>query len=160
MRKATTRLPSVPALGSRNGRDFSVISRLEYYARSSLKLHRHQCWNSGSVLLGHYRNFGTSTNSLTSVGDLRCVVADIRTGLINGFPSRVSGPQGLKPAFLLAGSGTAKAVPFPKPFMRPVVVNPRSYPFASATAFRSWSASGEFGFSFTTRSSCCRARAA
>src|ERR1019366_6627375 len=36
------------------------------------------------------------------------------TGLINGFPSRVSGPQGLKPAFLLAGSGTAKSRALPK----------------------------------------------
>jgi len=28
-----------------------------------------------------------------------------------------SGPQGLKPAFLAALSGTAEAVPFPKPFL-------------------------------------------
>jgi hypothetical protein len=31
-------------------------------------------------------------------------------------------PQGLKPAFLMALIGTAEAVPFPKPFMRPVLV--------------------------------------
>src|ERR1019366_5710729 len=35
-------------------------------------------------------------------------------GLIDGFQSKRRGPQGLKPAFLLAGSGTAEAVPFPK----------------------------------------------
>src|ERR1035437_3450108 len=47
--------------------------------------------------------------------------AQTRTGLINGSQSRLSGPQGLKPSFFLAGSGTAEAVPFPKPFMRPVL---------------------------------------
>jgi len=30
---------------------------------------------------------------------------------------QVPGPQGLKPSFLLAGSGTPEAVPFPKPFV-------------------------------------------
>jgi hypothetical protein len=50
-----------------------------------------------------------------------CGQMEAETGLTNGFPSRLSGPQGLKPAFLLAGSGTAKAVPFPKPFMRPAL---------------------------------------
>src|ERR1019366_9149420 len=34
---------------------------------------------------------------------------------INGSPSRLSGPQGLKPAFLSALNGTAEAVPYPKP---------------------------------------------
>jgi hypothetical protein len=32
----------------------------------------------------------------------------------------MSGPQGLKPAFFVALSGMAEAVPFPKPLMRPV----------------------------------------
>src|SRR5271166_6041943 len=32
------------------------------------------------------------------------------------------GPQGLKPAFLSALGGTAEAVPYPKPFMRPVLL--------------------------------------
>jgi hypothetical protein len=35
--------------------------------------------------------------------------------------SVMSGPQGLKPAFLAAPSGTAEAAPYPKPFMRPVL---------------------------------------
>jgi len=35
------------------------------------------------------------------------------TGFINGSPSRLPGPQELKPAFLLALNGTAKAVPYP-----------------------------------------------
>jgi hypothetical protein len=29
-------------------------------------------------------------------------------------------PQGLKPAFLVVLGGTAEAVPFPKPFLKPV----------------------------------------
>jgi hypothetical protein len=33
-------------------------------------------------------------------------------------------PQGLKPAFLAVVSGTAEAVPYPEPFMRPVLVRP------------------------------------
>jgi hypothetical protein len=45
-----------------------------------------------------------------------------RTGLISGSLRRLSGPQGLKPSILLAGSGTAEAVPCPNPFMRPVLV--------------------------------------
>ncbi len=51
----------------------------------------------------------------------KATVKHIRTGLINGFPIGLSVPQGLKPAFLLALDGTAKAVPYPKPFMRPVL---------------------------------------
>ena len=44
------------------------------------------------------------------------------TGLINSSSGGVSGPQGLKPAFLLALGGTAEAVPYPDPFMRPLLV--------------------------------------
>jgi hypothetical protein len=40
----------------------------------------------------------------------------IRTGFTNALLGRELGPQGLKPAFLLGSSGTAEAVPFPKPF--------------------------------------------
>jgi hypothetical protein len=46
----------------------------------------------------------------------------IRTCLINSSQGRLPGPQGLKPALLLALSGTAEAVPYPKPFMRPALV--------------------------------------
>ena len=46
---------------------------------------------------------------------------DTRTGLINDLPRGLFGPQGLKPAFLLALNGTAEAVPCPKPFMGPVL---------------------------------------
>ena len=42
-----------------------------------------------------------------------------RIGLSNGFQSKLQGPQGLKPAFLLTGSGTAEAVPFPKLLLKP-----------------------------------------
>jgi len=41
-------------------------------------------------------------------------LADTRTGLINNSVGARIGPQGLKPAFLAAASGTAKAVPFHK----------------------------------------------
>jgi hypothetical protein len=58
---------------------------------------------------------------ITKLVQLCAVVA--RTGLINSSVSRLSGPQGLKPAFLLAPNGTAEAVPYPKLFMRPVLVD-------------------------------------
>src|SRR5208282_4581995 len=45
-----------------------------------------------------------------------------RTGLINTSPGKRSGPQGLKPALLSVLNGTAEAVPYPKPFMRPVLL--------------------------------------
>jgi hypothetical protein len=37
------------------------------------------------------------------------------TDFINAFAEGEPGPQGLKPAFLADPSGTAEAVPFPKP---------------------------------------------
>src|ERR1039458_6684900 len=49
-------------------------------------------------------------------------LASTRTGLIDNSPRGSSGPQGLKPASLLALGGTAEAVPIPKPFMRAVLV--------------------------------------
>src|SRR5208282_2622788 len=44
-----------------------------------------------------------------------------RTGLINGSPSRLSGPRGLTPAFLSVPNGTGEAVPCPKPIVRPAL---------------------------------------
>ncbi len=38
---------------------------------------------------------------------------------MNASRSEQSDPQGLKPAFLLVLNGTAEAVPYPKPFVRP-----------------------------------------
>src|SRR5208282_2043465 len=49
-------------------------------------------------------------------------VSSPRTGLINTSPGKRSGPQGLKPALLSVLNGTAEAVPYPKPFMRPVLL--------------------------------------
>jgi hypothetical protein len=40
---------------------------------------------------------------------------DSRVCFINPFQVGGRGPQGLKPAFLLALNGTAEAVPYPKP---------------------------------------------
>jgi len=45
-----------------------------------------------------------------------------RTCLINVSCSEGGRPQGLKPACLLDLIGTTEVVPFPNPFMRPVVV--------------------------------------
>jgi hypothetical protein len=43
-----------------------------------------------------------------------------RTDFKNGIAVENSKPQGLKPTSLAAPGGTAKAVPFPRPFMKPV----------------------------------------
>src|SRR5208282_4972031 len=56
-----------------------------------------------------------------------------RTGLINTSPGKRSGPQGLKPALLSVLNGTAEAVPYPKPFMRPVLVRT-----AGSTSTTAW----------------------
>src|SRR5208282_472352 len=44
-----------------------------------------------------------------------------RIGLTNISPGGRYGPQGLEPALLSVLNGTAEAVPYPKPFMRPVL---------------------------------------
>ncbi|MFY9646887.1 MAG: HAD-IC family P-type ATPase [Terriglobales bacterium] len=43
------------------------------------------------------------------------VEANFRTGPMNGIRGKEDGPQGLKPAFFAAGSGTTEVGPFPKP---------------------------------------------
>jgi hypothetical protein len=50
--------------------------------------------------------------------EIREIDSIARTGLIMVFPSGLSVPQGLKPAFLLTLDGTAKAVPFPNHFLQ------------------------------------------
>jgi hypothetical protein len=59
-----------------------------------------------------------------NVGISVFILGFVEAGLINDssiLPVRISGPRGLKPAFLLALNGTAEAVPYPKPSMRPVL---------------------------------------
>src|SRR5208282_1206351 len=59
--------------------------------------------------------------------------SETRTDLINNSPGKRPGPQGLKPALLSVLNGTAEAVPYPKPFMRPVLAKEQSaYPATAA----------------------------
>src|SRR5450759_4203720 len=73
-----------------------------------------------------------STHGSLTMDRLKTV---LRTGFINASQPGRHIPQGLKPACLLALGGTAEAVPFPKPFMKPALLSLR-FPNASATLGR------------------------
>jgi hypothetical protein len=62
---------------------------------------------------------GSGNPALTVLTNFRDTT--LRTGFMDNSPGKQPGPQGLKPALLSVLNGTAEAVPYPKPIMRPVL---------------------------------------